>query len=90
LAKKDMSGQDTNRTNDSYQLKDFIIPELEEAPDSRRPWSKEEIDVLVAYYGKKDPRAIKKYLDKTFPPGRSLASIYKKGQLMNLGRHHDS
>jgi len=85
LAKANMSGKDTSRANDSNSMKDFIIPELESAPCSRKPWSDDEERVIAKYYGKRPTMFIKRYIDQNFPPGRSLASIYKKARMMCVG-----
>lgn len=86
MPEKDMPSKTGDRTYDSCKLEDFIVPELEDLQPGWRPWTAKEDKVLVKYYNKVPGAKLKQYLDKTFPPGRTLDSIYKRAKRLGLTR----
>lgn len=46
-------------------IKELQIPELEDAPPSRRFWTDEEDTILRKYYGRTDPGKIAEYLKRS-------------------------
>ena len=64
----------------------IIVPELEEVARTfpKRPWTKEEDDVVRAYYGKVPNTAISRYLKKKYPPGRSPYTIKRRANVLGI------
>lgn len=61
-----MSGGGGKNRQISRCREDIIIPELEDAPAPKNNfWSNRDKAILIHYYGRKETRAIGKYLNRT-------------------------
>ncbi len=56
------------RVSSSINELEIIIPELENAPPAKSNlWTEREVAILRKYYGKKDTKAIARYLNRSVP-----------------------
>jgi hypothetical protein len=66
---------------------DLIIPELEEALQSRvryRPWMPDEIAIVRKYWAPGMALAISRYITKSYPPGRSTTAVRQMVERLGL------